>query len=102
MTRPERRSSDRVPFVSDLHYSIEDVGFDRRSSDLSCTGIYVDDSWPPENGKRVLVEFDLEGRQIKTFGRVVASETPMGFAVAFEDSKPEDLEAIASFVAHAP
>jgi len=98
MTSTERRGSERVVFVAEVHYSIENVVFDRRSSDLSCGGIWLDDSSPPENGQTVVVEFDLEGRRIKTRGKVVSSEAPIGFGVMFEDTKPADLEAIARCV----
>ena len=99
MASSERRGSERVAFVSDVHYSIENLVFDRRSSDLSCSGIWLEDSSPPENGQTVVVEFDLEGRRIKTRGKVVGSEAPFGFGVIFENAEPADLEAIARRVA---
>ena len=102
MTRNERRDTKRATFVAEVHYSIDNVGFDRRSSDLSCGGIYLEDSWPPENGKTVVVEFNLLGRQIKTVGKVVVSEAPIGFGVEFDQTTPEDLEAIASYIANPP
>ena len=95
----ERRSNERVTFVSEVHYSVDQVGFKSRSSDLSRSGIYLEDDWPPEAGMTVIVEFDLLGRRIKTRGTVVASDTPIGFAIDFDETRPEDLDAIADYIA---
>ena len=98
MSDSERRGTERVPFVADVGYSIENVAFARRSSDLSCGGIWLEDSSPPANGQTVVVEFELDGRAIETRGTVVSSEPPIGFGVMFSNAKPEDLAAIAKYV----
>ena len=96
----ERRSNERVTFVAEVHYSVDQIGFQSRSSDLSRSGIYLEDSWPPENGMTVVVEFDLLGRRIKTRGTVVVSDAPIGFAVEFDETRPEDLDAIGDYIAN--
>ncbi len=83
----ERRAAPRYPLILAAEIKVEASGTTAaaRTSDISCTGCYLDTLNPLPVGTLVILRLTHGGEQFATHARVVYEIPGMGMGVAFVD-----------------
>ena len=104
----ERRRTMRVPVQMFVEESHEEATYFQRSSNLSPSGIFLENTVPHPVGTRVDLQFTLPGDQapIRVHAEIVSAleeEAHLGMGLRFVDPSTEVSRRIAEFIAqHEP
>src|SRR5437660_12574248 len=100
----ERRRTMRVPVQMFVEESHEEATYFQRSSNLSSSGIFLENTVPHPVGTRVGLQFTLPGDRapIRVQAEIVSAlegEAQLGMGLRFVDPSVEVAKRIAAFIA---
>jgi uncharacterized protein (TIGR02266 family) len=99
MTDKEQRRAWRSALLLEVTYEGAGVRAERRISDISVTGVYIETISPVPVGSNLKLTFTLpDGSTVNTAGVVVHSQPQTGIGVEFTDLKREDARRIRQFI----
>ena len=87
--------------MTEITYQCDGVGIAKRVSDISEDGVFIDTSVPSAVGTEIAMSFDVGGRSIEVYGRVVHSQPFIGMGVQFVSLPADVRNLIEEFVEQA-